>query len=1821
MLHAGRNAWQSEVNSCRDKWASTTSVFQLGRLAHLLTQAQNSDLSGTPNDEKITIVEDQMVVCSVTREILHQMLMGQNDASDNSNLRESARKLGLKVLAPIVANNFVFQPCLGTKRDAVRVSAAEVVELAVRTEEKAHRNGPTGGLGQSSEIGTRKYWLHRVLRILYCGIRQMVSFPSKDAVDLLGSSTPEIPNSITLAVREVEHFASSMSVEHLTLPGWYLNTGSVLGAITLSARLLVFLVDASGPASNERVGEFIRPIFHLVCQWLALSCENERISISPLVHSTSVSENPSHNTSEKSGSKRLIEEMKGDSVNVITFALNFIDMLHSANSGTIIIHSHHRKKEWSRSNNPFNIVVVGPDNKMVEVDASVLNLMKAIPIVGVNYNRIKGIENFQVDQIGAPSTSGGNMKSGVRQFLACRAAWNCLGTITTVYGPLPMPIADPPNMSTTSTTSQWPRPDRDKTMGNDNPESKIVNDAADNVFTMGFTSLVQEGSNKRVALKASIGSTIAGLALSAPQFTSLDGERSHDARALGETEAGVAFRDIGMCRDIKRFETWASTLVVDALLLLGLVGVEKEPRLRAPNLNSDGPGGSNKDTRQCSIVGENNQTNLRLVCVVSEPSLKWMRTTITVEGPPDRELSHSAVVWLYVLLRRLNCETDGVGQLQSKMATVKPIVNRLEEIQKLFASHISNPYLLVAECAWRGLPALLRLKCLVRLQEDSLVDGCSGEIKMGGASITETELRVGSSMTTFANDTSMCGGEQQTIEEELQELAKNLFLLLPRKLAKELGMKIKKTDAVTKMKEEEKDEQLSVSVWDPSAAEDRVIALTQLMDACREVNQLQMIYGFMDQPIPEWTINVVEDGAEQSTTILEGIDFFDPCFADVRPAPTSTSLTPSSTPMLTPPSTVAKTVHKTLAATGGQHEGGYTGITKKKNHEVDFASPKQSTPTTVLCSNQLSAALLPYTFHPHPIVKSIISSFYSVRFGYVWGGEKTSEVKEKRMKTTVASFVKGISSAAPLMRLASCRGLVAFLPSRGWVDVAWCFGRLWRAVVRVLDDLEGAVASVAAQLTRQLILSTINFCNPNHQAPSPSVEAGDSGITVYRLKEDTYSDAKEAVGITIPLLQDIFEQSTNKMIRVICIDTIRQVIECLTQGSSPQSSSASSSSHPRGASADKASYKLGSQMLVKQLPTLVPFLIRCLGALEPAELTRAQFHASNDYGVSTDAFEAARVGVSKTSAVSDLLKKLIPVMSPQLVSQLVDPIAKTLRGGVGPTTRAGACFFLIDLISINGEGAMEPTAASKLLKATANGMTDSSSAVQKASASAFASIAKVARPSEVSEAVEKRILAEPQGFLMEQAHLDKWRAVSGSAAGEICRRCSDKFDDHCCEVLASKSFVLKHSINADVAEEWKMVWEDIGGTDAVGAKVHFKGICEEIVAILQHSSREDKTCGGAACVSLCRPQLIIGADFRSHTVSLNAARNVQTLDSLREALSSTVSASTRNENVEILCEGLLWTTLLILYAQPGCSPPVTVDEQWLGTLLKGLNGVFLAAIRTKKKGRTAILLSLREFLENITHVTSDVNMTLLFRNFRERVSEECYKVLVHILDTTSSATAKTDEDQEESQEKKIIEAKEQLLGAAQRLWLHLLLKENPADESSALKATGLLKMEAFLESTVTSIDATPDFENKIVVVNMWSELFREHKHGALENSAPARCWRGVIRCLGLAVAHPKLRRLCVAAVGCIDCMAMRHIHVQAQAPSAKIDRQVFGFPLPEFEDIATLWHQLLDLIKKLEVSGTDASEFGLQSTPMSQWMIGRVVSNINNILSHHEKQI
>jgi len=392
-------------------------------------------------------------------------------------------------------------------------------------------------------------------------------------------------------------------------------------------------------------------------------------------------------------------------------------------------------------------------------------------------------------------------------------------------------------------------------------------------------------------------------------------------------------------------------------------------------------------------------------------------------------------------------------------------------------------------------------------------------------------------------------------------------------------------------------------------------------------------------------------------------------------------------------------------------------------------------------------------------------------------------------KAALPNLIQGLEAYSAETRVAACRALTLLLRGRRWTDLSGHYEWLWRATVRVMDDMEENVLKAATPLSRTL-----------------------KGLAVSACDADTspLADVLEALPTTVELMKALTETNSNKAVCLLCLDTLKASLE-------------RAGSH--------------TQLLLSKV---VPFLIEALAASEDRSLAYTQFHAES-LGYSQAQFESARVALSQRldSTHWATLQKLVPMVDPPRFAELVPALSQLLRTGVGHITRVGVCQFITWVAGERGRLAIDQTAANTMLKVLSSSLTDPSVAVQRASATAFAHMGRLAAHDTLAE-VTRRLFKAPPPQLSDEASRASYRKVAGTALIELARKCGEHLDELKGEMVGL-AFVLRFASDEGTSKVWTELWDELAPSESAAIDRFLTDISKQLIDGLSSPSRADKT--------------------------------------------------------------------------------------------------------------------------------------------------------------------------------------------------------------------------------------------------------------------------------------------------------------------------------------------------------------------------------------------
>ena len=275
--------------------------------------------------------------------------------------------------------------------------------------------------------------------------------------------------------------------------------------------------------------------------------------------------------------------------------------------------------------------------------------------------------------------------------------------------------------------------------------------------------------------------------------------------------------------------------------------------------------------------------------------------------------------------------------------------------------------------------------------------------------------------------------------------------------------------------------------------------------------------------------------------------------------------------------------------------------------------------------------------------------------GLTGGGAEARDAISSHFVSTVDVLIKDASNKLWRARAGACGALGEVIVGRDWST----FGggppilsdddihddrltkyagvrllRLWRVVVRAIDDVRDAVRSNGERLGRSLRSLTIRLCDPS------ILDKTDGALTVTEEQKVTWArDASAACATSIRwLVKHGLNQKVSET-QGLCISTLVELIAIAKPA-----------------------------IVEPSLPELLRSLLMSMSSLEPAALNYLQLRTDNQEGL-----ERARLQLAQTGPLAKAVTKcvdLLPHAKLSIQHEVVSELETTLRLSVGFATRA-----------------------------------------------------------------------------------------------------------------------------------------------------------------------------------------------------------------------------------------------------------------------------------------------------------------------------------------------------------------------------------------------------------------------------------------------------------------------------------------------------------------------------------------------------------------------
>ena len=369
-------------------------------------------------------------------------------------------------------------------------------------------------------------------------------------------------------------------------------------------------------------------------------------------------------------------------------------------------------------------------------------------------------------------------------------------------------------------------------------------------------------------------------------------------------------------------------------------------------------------------------------------------------------------------------------------------------------------------------------------------------------------------------------------------------------------------------------------------------------------------------------------------------------------------------------------------------------------------------------------------------------------------------------------------------RQSSAGALAELVSGRRFEEVGRYLERVWRASLRVADDIKETVREAGWTLCRTTRGLTVRLCDAHHSSPA-EVEA--------------------TIAATLPMLLQTGLLSPVKEIQALAMDVLMKVAK-----------------------------QAGSAELRPHVPEMVKCLLEALSSTEDSRLNYIEQHASA-IGLSQDRLEHARLQSAKASPMGETLDVLMNHVDEETMKELVPSLASVLRSGVGLNTRAGAGRFISRLCL--RRGSLVKPHAGKLFKALLGAArSDRSAAVASAMVSAVAAVARHATEARVNQLVTD-VCEMYDGDDQDAAEeSEKKRLLAAHLALELSRNASDQLANHAAAVLPL-AFVGRHDENAACKKRWEEVWEENAAGQSATLRLYLDEICAACERRYKQSAR------------------------------------------------------------------------------------------------------------------------------------------------------------------------------------------------------------------------------------------------------------------------------------------------------------------------------------------------------------------------------------------------
>ena len=469
--------------------------------------------------------------------------------------------------------------------------------------------------------------------------------------------------------------------------------------------------------------------------------------------------------------------------------------------------------------------------------------------------------------------------------------------------------------------------------------------------------------------------------------------------------------------------------------------------------------------------------------------------------------------------------------------------------------------------------------------------------------------------------------------------------------------------------------------------------------------------------------------------------------------------------------------------------------------------------------------------------------------GITGGGADARLAVSVHLLPTFDTLIDETSSKLWRVRVGSCGALAEIIVGRDWealgggdavlnddfmyTKVTSCAGvrllRLWRASMRAMDDVRGAVRDSGGVLARAVRGLTIRLCDPSSDERSLA-KRGKGGLG------DHASDTSAASATALRwLVRHGLNQHADGV--AICTTTLVEVVGLVT---------------PR--------------ILEPILPDIIKSLLLAVSGLEPSVLNYLQLRTNDQEGLERVRLQAARSGPI-AAAITKCLE-LTPGASTETQHKVVIELDGTLRQSPGFATRAATADAVVKLCSscpqafrFSSSGNSNPSV--RLLRAFYYASEQERTAASRDRlVHALGGLAALCPGSSVRTLAVKSCIKyskstgnndDPVARLAAAAAL---RSIAVRASNQVAGEYSDAWRDR----ILPCAFVGRKDSDRKIASLWQDVWEEAGtalrssGSRAYGTTLEenlLEPVCQECIAALKDVSWSRRVAACQALIELC----------------------------------------------------------------------------------------------------------------------------------------------------------------------------------------------------------------------------------------------------------------------------------------------------------------------------------------------------------------------------------